>query len=92
MTFVVAKITEEPNTKGTKKLRVRVERNGKSYLFGVKKSDYLDEAKRESIHRVWFKSIKEMEEDAKAGPETSKGKKDKKALDSLIGKEVEVNE
>lgn len=92
ISFNVDKITEEPNPKGARKLKIRVRCDGQFYTFGVKKSDYLNDASRESIHAVWIKNIKERKAEAEVEKNPGSAKKDKKKLESLLGKAVEEEE
>ena len=92
ISFNIDKITEEPNPKGAKKLRVRVRCDGEFYTFGAKKSDYLDDVRRESIHEVWIKNIKERKAETEDAKNPQKVKLVKNELDALLGKAVEEEE
>jgi hypothetical protein len=92
ISFNIDKITEEPNPQGAKKLKIRVRSDGLFYTFGVKKSDYLNDASRESIHAVWIRNIKERKAETEYEKNPQKSKKVKNKLDALLGNAVEEEE
>ena len=97
ISFNIDKITEEPNPNGARKLRIRLRCDREYYTFGVKRSDYLNDASRESIHALWIKNIKERKEEKvdnaeKDAKRVEKVKKDKQKLKALLGNAVEEEE
>lgn len=91
ITFKVEKIEEQPLSKnGTIPLKIYLRSGGKLYIKAVKKKDYLDSFIRKGIHQLWIKSIREAREEE--NPDLKKAKKDKKALEDIVGKEFEDEE
>jgi hypothetical protein len=84
----ILEIREEPNQNGTMLYRVFVESNGKTYQFGAKEADYLDEKGRASIHKAWLKTLRA---DQVKLP-VIKAKSQKDIRKAIIGTEVEEDE
>lgn len=83
----VVKILTEKNEKTGKTLyRVFAESGGKTYTFGAREVDYLNEGTRKSIHRAWLKRIRE--DRFPPTPEMSPKEKRK----AILGSEIEEDE
>lgn len=90
----VVDIESETNEKtGIVLYRVFVESNGKTYEFGAKEVDYLDEKRRKSIHKAWLKTIREDQMPAVSEQEKKRKKKEREDERSvLIGMDIEEDE
>lgn len=88
--FKVKKIKETINSKGAKILEVFIQSGEKVYKKAVRKADYLNPGIRKGIHELWIKELKaQMTEDNEDEEEL---KKDKKALEDLVGTDVKGEE
>ena len=86
----VLAITEQKNKRGTTLLRIVAESSGKKYTFVVKKIQYLDEQKRESLQQLWVKEIKEDRRES--GLDAKAIKKEEKELARLATETLELEE
>jgi hypothetical protein len=84
----IREIREEKNKNGIMVYRVFVKSNGKTYQFGAKEADYLDEKARASIHIAWLKTLRADQ----VKPPVIKAKPPKEIRNAIIGTEVEEDE